>query len=48
MNIKFQIIIFDENSAKMKKSLICFIVIFILVVAGCSHRSEKDAIKVTT
>ena len=48
MDIKFQIIIFDKNSVKMKKSIIFFGVIVILVMAGCKHKSEKDAIKIMT
>lgn len=42
-----QMIIFDKNSGKMKRALICFVVIFYFAI-GCFNESEKNAIKVMT
>jgi endonuclease/exonuclease/phosphatase family metal-dependent hydrolase len=41
-------IIFEGNSAGMKKLFICFSVFLQLIFAGCSDRSGKDEIRVMT
>jgi endonuclease/exonuclease/phosphatase family metal-dependent hydrolase len=46
--IKVQMIIFDKKSGKMKKVPICIIVIFFIVISGCSHKSGENEIKVMT
>ena len=48
MIIKVQMTTFEENLGIMKKLLICLIVIFFVVLAGCSCESEKNAIKIMT
>ena len=48
MIIKFQIIIFDKNSGKMKNLPVCLAVIFSVVSSGCSHKSVENDIKVMT
>src|SRR5665811_1523870 len=48
LTIYVQMIIFDENKALMKKFLISFFVIVFYVLTGCSHGSDKNAIKVMT
>jgi endonuclease/exonuclease/phosphatase family metal-dependent hydrolase len=48
MIIKFQIIIFDKNSGKMKNLPICLAIIFSVVSSGCSHKSVENDIKVMT
>ena len=45
---RFQIIIFDKKSGKMKSLPICLTVIFLIVSSGCSHKSVKNDIKVMT
>lgn len=41
-------IIFDKNSGEMKNLYICLIVIFLIIICGCSHKSGKSDIKVMT
>jgi hypothetical protein len=48
MVIRFQIIVFDKKSGKMKSLPICLTVIFLIVSSGCSHKSVKNDIKVMT
>jgi endonuclease/exonuclease/phosphatase family metal-dependent hydrolase len=48
MIIKVQMLIFEKNNCIMKKFTLCFIVIYFSFLTGCSHRSEKNAIKVMT
>jgi endonuclease/exonuclease/phosphatase family metal-dependent hydrolase len=44
----FRIIIFDKKRAEMKKSPICLVIIFMVLITGCSHSPDKDSIKVMT
>jgi len=46
--IKVQMIIFDKNSGKMKNLTICSIVVFFIVLSGCSHKKAENSIKVMT
>ena len=46
--IKVQMIIFDKNSGKMKRVPICLIVIFFIIISGCSNKSVENEIKVMT
>ncbi|MEI8225738.1 MAG: endonuclease/exonuclease/phosphatase family protein [Bacteroidota bacterium] len=48
MIIKIQMSIFDKNYGIMQKLLIYIIAIFFFVLTGCSHKSEKYAIKIMT
>jgi hypothetical protein len=48
MDFKFQIIIFDQKSGKMKKYAATAGVFFSLMLCACSHVKYKDPIKVMT
>ena len=41
-------IIFDKNSGGMKNLTICSIIVFLIVLSGCSHKNAENNIKVMT
>ena len=48
MVIKVHMIIFDKNSGKMKRLPINLVVIYFIVVCGCSHKSRESDLKIIT